>query len=361
MFFYAFFALIETKFKMKPGSKKILCFLLLVPAFLMTAFRAVSVGNDTVVYLRGFNYVRSYTNLSKAITESRMEIGYVTVSYLFAKLGCSFITFQAAVSAFIYFSLYKFISRYTVNVGMSCFVFLAMGMICGPMNTVRMWCAIAILLFSMKYVLDKKFFRFAMLVCIATTFHTSALVFLIIYPLYHSSWSRRNKWVIIAGSAVIALSGQIFFEKLTSLIGKYDKYLQTEYFNDFNKTAIYLTLAVDVCFAILMYAVSSGNKERRLDTEDHFDDLFPIIVMLILGLDIIGLTNTIMSRVSAYFSVYYLLIIPSALKRIRLNGNRTVVTICILFMLALRFVIIQVYRPSWNGVIPFEWIAFELW
>lgn len=355
MFIYAVFALIETRYKMKPKSKKLLCFLLLLPAFLMTAFRADSVGNDTIVYLRAFNQLRTFESLSQVITYSRMEVGYVALSHLFIKFGCSYILFQAAVSGFIYFSLYKFIVKYSENIGLSCFIFLTMRMICGPMNTVRLWLAIAILLFSVDFLLNKKLVTFLLLVGLASLFHISALVFMVIYPLYHCLFLRRNKWIVIVGSIVIAMLGRAFFVVLTQITGKYESYLQSGYFNDFNKTAIYLTLAIDVCFAILLYVVSSRNKERNIDTEHGLEYLFPIIMTLILGLDIIGLTNTIMDRISDYFSVCYLLIIPSVIKRIRLNGNRTAITICILFMLALQFIIIQIYRPNWNGVIPFEW------
>lgn len=354
---YGFFAVIETNIAFSHKGRKILCFLLLFPLWAMTAFRAWTVGNDTVNYICTFNSMGNYINLWEAIQGSRMESGYVAINYWFAKSGASYLLFQAVTNAFIYWSLWRFIAGNSNNIGFSCFIFLTMRMFAGPMNTVRMWLAIAIILFSIPFLMNKKFIPFVIIVGIASLFHTTALAFFLLYPIWNIELIKENKWLIIVSAIVIAIVGRPFFEWLTNVIGKYESYLDGKYFVDFNKTAIYLTLAIDLCFGLLFYMTRSQTcEDDDVQTEEHdITEIFSILMLVIIAFDIVGLTNTIMSRVSGYFQVFYLIIIPICVEELLSRKNIMILSSVILLMLALQWIVVMVYRPSWNGVTPFVW------
>lgn len=361
MCIYGIFAIIETNGDFSPRSRKILCFVLLFPLWAMTAFRAGTVGNDTVNYIRAFNYMGRYLNLGEAIQRSRMEAGYVALSYLFAKRGASYLFFQAATNAFVYWSLWRFIAKYSSNIGFSCFIFLAMRMFAGPMNTIRMWLAIAVLLFSVPYLLKKKLIPFVIFNGIASLFHSSAFAFVLLYPICNIEFIKKNKWLIILAAIVIGLLGITFFEWLTGIIGKYEGYLDSQYFVDFNKTAIYLSLAIDLCFGLLFYLTRPRKYIPKRDMaaektgEYNITEIFSLVMIIILAFDIVGLTNTIMSRVSGYFGVFYMLMIPFRLKKLQPKNSRMAISGVILLLLALQWIVVMVYRPGWNGVTPFVW------
>lgn len=358
---YGFFAIIETKGDFYHRSRKTLCFLLLLPLWAMTAFRAETVGNDTLNYIRAFTDIGKCINIGEAIQGSRMEIGYVVLNYLLAKCGASYLLFQTLTGAFIYWSLWRFISEHSNNIGLSCFIFLTMRMFAGPMNTVRMWLAIAVLLFSVPFLLKRRVIPFIIIVVIASTFHTTAFAFLLLYLICNTEVIRRNKWLIILTAIVVAMLGVTFFEWLTNIIGKYEGYLDGKYFVDFNKTAIYLTLAIDLCFGFLFYLT---RRKQHVLTRDisaektsgySITETFSVLMIIIIAFDIVGLTNTIMSRVSRYFEVFYMLMIPFRIKKIQPIEIRVIISIVILLMLAVQWIVVMVYRPQWNNVVPFVW------
>ena len=160
-----------------PISKKFLCISCLLPAFVLTAFRDVSVGCDTLSYLRNFTRIGFSNNLADAFLYSRMELGYVSITYFFSHFWKSFLLQQVLVTLFIYISFYFFLVKYSKNIGLSCFIFLTMRLMFGPMNVVRMYIAIGILLFSIPYLIKSNFLKFFLFVAVAALFHKTAISF----------------------------------------------------------------------------------------------------------------------------------------------------------------------------------------
>ena len=129
-------------------SKRFLATIALFPAFFLTAFRDYSVGNDTVMYLFCYEKIAHANSFFEALSFDRMETGYVALSYFFSHIGLSFYQFQFVLALFIYASLYIFLVKYSKNIGISCLIFLTLRYMLGTMNVVRMYTAIAVLLYS---------------------------------------------------------------------------------------------------------------------------------------------------------------------------------------------------------------------
>ena len=351
---YALGSFIENVSAIK--QKKVYTFLLLFPMFALTAFRASTVGNDTIMYLATYNAISYCDTLSEAFASSRMEVGYVLLNYVCSSLGCTYFGMQIIVSIFIYYSFYCFISRFSSNICFSCFIFLAMCMVCGPMNVVRMYIAIAILLFAIPYLLQGRFFPFITVVIIATLFHFTASIFVMLYLFCY--WRSRWKYLLLFFvTLLIVFQGNAFFWYLTNFIGLYQGYLDSKYFSVDGNMAIYLNLGIDCCFFMLI--LLSGYK-KHFFVQKRFLALSMECVcynafVLVLALDIIGLTNTIMGRVSGYFNFVYLLLLPMAIRIVKDVGWRFLLYVSVILMLTLQFVVIMEYRPNWNGISPYVW------
>lgn len=334
-------------------------FFLLIPAFFLVAFRDLSIGNDTYMYSYGFERINQMQTLSEAISNSRYELGYVIVNYVVGMFNGNYQLFQVIITAFIFMSLFCFVSEYSCNVGLSCYIFLTTRMMIGPMNTVRMWCAIAILLFSIKFIEKRKLIVFCIIVVCATLFHKTAIVFLISYPLCNkkNNGTKLPLWIIIS-SCVISVFGNTVFVKVTNMIGIYEGYLNSVYFNNDSNIAVILGLLIDVSFAILFILykqklIESSHADERISEVFEFNRISYVLFFLVVGLDIIGLNNTIMNRISTYYSVTFLCSIPNLVMCIK-GKTQITVQLAIMFFLALQFYIVMIYRPEWNGVTPYR-------
>lgn len=71
------------------------------------------------------------------------------------------------------------------------------------MNLLRQYTAIAILLFSLQYVIDRSFGKFIIIVLLATTVHQTAICFSLIYFVYPIKISKKYLLMTVIGSVAI--------------------------------------------------------------------------------------------------------------------------------------------------------------
>ena len=340
-----------TEINKKEKSSGFLCFICLVPLFALTAFRDFSVGNDTMPYYNTYLTIHMLDDLKQAFLYSRMEPGYVFVNYIFSILNIQYIYLQIFVSMFIYYSLFIFFRKYSFNIGLSCMIFLGMRMFCGPMNVVRMWIALAILLYALDYFLSRKKYLGNCFVVLATMFHYSALIFLLLNFIYKIKIKKKYIAVLIFSSLGIAAIGNTFFEVLTNSLGIYQGYLNSKYFNYDDNIAVYITLLIDICLISLLYFIA---RRKYFDSFENVS-IFFYLVIISMCLDIIGLTNTIMSRISGYFYISWIVLLPLAVNYIQNGEKKLFIYSCLAIGFFLQFLVVMIYRPQWYGVVPYTW------
>ncbi len=353
------------------GQRIIVYLLMYLPLFILCAFRDISVGNDTSVYYYGFQNFSNFNNLNEAFATSRYEPAYIIINYLFNKCNLSYYVLQIVLSGFIYFSIFVFLLKYSSDFLFSVYVFYVLRYSIGTMNVVRMWMAIAILLFAIQYVIDRKLIKFLIIILLASLFHSSALVFLIIYPLYSIKINKKIILVMMGGAVFIFLASKLFFSVLTSLIGRYSGYLSTD-FNVESNIAVYLTLLIDLFLFALIYFALNLKTEYYCD-DNSWGNIFSLIceedknnvglkrilvlsALLAVCFDIIGLGNTVMNRISSYFSVFFVLSIPIAIQKIQFEASKGFVKFAVMIGLSAQFLVIMIFRPNWSGVVPYSFL-----
>ena len=346
--------------------KNIYTFFLVFPMFILTALRSVNIGNDTISYMSAYNSLSYMPNFVIVYLDGRMEIGYLFLSWLCNQIGLSYLQFQCIISAFIYFSFYKFFKWYSLNVALCCFLFITMFRMGGTMNVIRMYCAIAILIYAIPCVLKRRLGAFLLVVVLASLFHKSSFIFIVLYPLCIRKYNRVEHGFIIFSSIIIAYLGASFFEWLTTSLDLYEGYVNEERFDNMNHTAVFLGLLITLL--IYMYAKLMGYFgqpqygalvnindvciKKQSITLEYFCRISLIIT---IGLSIIGLTNNIMGRVSGYFSIVTLIIISAVLFNMRNSYMKIFVYGVIIFLYTAYFIVILLYRPDWNHLVPYEW------
>lgn len=369
--YYVLCILIELglKNKNKKINENFWIFILLFPLFFLAAFRSVNVGNDTYNYFRSFNLISQESLFSSTV--SRLEIGYVFLVKFLSKLGLNYLGFQVVVNLFIYYVFGITIKKYSKFYSVSAFVFFNMNMFFQTMNISRAYLAISFLLLSIKYIIDRNFIKFLIFVLIATLFHTSAIVFLIIYPFTYLKWTYKKFLIFIFISISVSLFFNQIIELFIQITGRYESYLSSKYFQFEDNIARYFYLLFQLVFFIiglfsryyklniLTIANKSNNvidsiKKLNINEQSIKINLWFSSTAITLLIAIAGLKATIMSRIGIYFSTLYIIYIPEIINHIKTLKIGKLLTFVILTLLLFYFYIIMIYRPNWIGVIPYE-------
>ena len=354
---YALASLLNFKVSTRKG-RQFSIFILLLPMFLFVAFRDASIGPDTEGYYRIFNGIVAMENISffELITSSRLEPGYLLINYIFARLGCSYYTMQLFFSSFIFLEIGKFINRYSVKPAFSCFVFYATRAMFGTMNVVRMWVAAVVLLSTIPYIREKKWVHFLILVALAGTFHYSALLFLIVYPMSRIKLNGKTVFIIFTFCVLIWQTAVPVFTYLTRQINLYGNYITSSRFTSTISLATGLGLLINlIFFALFFFMRQTPAFQSNGDVEDVFHrDFYYLMMVLTVAVGIIGLSNNIMGRLSHYFSLFLIVGIPDILYRIRNFNNKRILTRAVIAGLAMDYIVVMTLRPEWYMVLPYK-------
>ncbi|WP_314875128.1 EpsG family protein, partial [Actinomyces oris] len=229
---------------------------ILVVAFVafvaFSSMRAVSVGNDTIEYHRVFEEIKATTSLEEAFTVSRFEYGYVLLNYLVSRITDSFNILLLIISVFVYGSAVLFIKRYAANYSLA--VLLAFGISAFYDFTLftRQSVAVAIFLLAVPALMERKLLRYALLIALASQFHLSALLLLVIYlvsAMRLSTFGDWIKWGALIGTSMLSLSWVM--NSLAASSAYYGHYLNSDYADGGVRSATVLLIVVRI-FLILL-------------------------------------------------------------------------------------------------------------
>lgn len=181
--------------------------LLSLACFLLILFVGLrwQTGNDWT------NYYRFYIHLPSPPEQfAYFEPGFKILSAIIAKSGLPFAGFNLIYAA-IYLTL-MFLSFKHENLDISGWLALELysPFLFGLMGTTRQVMAMAICMYSVRYLLSRESFKFLTCVAIASTFHISALVFLLAWPIARFRLTLVRFWAIFAAvflASVLNLGG----------------------------------------------------------------------------------------------------------------------------------------------------------
>ncbi len=172
----------------------------------LSGLRSMNIGYDNVGHMR-FYY--SITSGQISISDFK-EPGFALLSYIVSLFGNYnlFIFVYAIISLIILIISIKYFS---ITPSVTLYIYYAYYFLANNMAKIRQSMAVLILLIALKY-LDKKNERlFLLFVIIASTFHASALFFIILVFLNKLDLNKRFMYLLIVVAVIIGQSGIIEF------------------------------------------------------------------------------------------------------------------------------------------------------
>lgn len=307
--------------------------------FLLSACR-LNVGNDYAKYVEFMHLVNCNAYVPT-------EIGF----NLLVKLIYGLSGYENFLLVFAFYSfvtvLFFLLAMYEQSdeFGLTFFLFMTLGYYFQTFSTVRYYLALALALYSMKFVLRKQWGRFVVLVSLGAAFHKSLLV---VIPLYFLASLLWKKWqlAIAAAFCTTFLFLQDFYLKLVVFL--YPTYEDTEYLEGGTSYISILRCAAVLGFAAIVYLMREREKKAGINggenatniEEEAWNRRFWFYTYLNLGALVLYVFCSflpIISRIGYYLMVSQILFLPMLLKAVPDKKWRRVFRAGILFAAVLYF------------------------
>lgn len=259
-----FFAVLLSIRKKKSGSIIFLVVFLAFYAYIYTK-RDVSVGFDYYNYLRVYRFFEAGNIASAFKRASYMEPGYLMLNAFAATLHFSEVQFQAFLAIIFSLLIFKYASHEKDYIMMLIFSLYCIGFFFNTMNQVRSSLAAAMCMVAMTYAWDEHPKRAYLLVLLACTIHTSAVVgFIIVYIIEKNIIPTvKSMSVCIIGTFIIGVFINQIVMLLLRFFPRYKGYFAEDKADIFIKSGN--TTYVVLFLAILIFALLQ-KKEFSQDT-----------------------------------------------------------------------------------------------
>lgn len=311
--------------------------------FIFEAFRKYELWGDLVGYSRRHESLADIDSLNSFIKyiDGKKDPGYYFCEWISTKLGMSFGIWMAIIAFFFLFTIGFFIYKRSEHSLISILLFIALGFLVFSLSGLRQTTAIAIVLWSYMALEKNRKLLFVLLVLLASLFHKSALIVLILILFRKTRFGIPHIVLSIIGiMGFIAYSPQIrIFLNENVFVDNYSGYQSSD--ATLNFTGFIIQAAIFL-FCIFYY--------KKITNENKRDLLLYNSLFLGLIFQLFASLVAEMFRISMYFSVYSLVLVPKALYNEKDKEQLRYLSFLIIFVLLFYIVISGgvEYQFYWN-------------
>ncbi len=318
------------------NSKKTFIIIAGVFLFLIASLRSIHFGPGDVLF-----YVNKYTSLTQGsisfywynfINGEGKDPFFYLFSKIISILGFDYHMWLAILSGIFIYSVSRLININSPEPYISYIGLISLGYFFFSLTGLRQTMALALLLLSYSYLKDRKLTKFILIVVIASLFHSSALIFVVAYPLFNMKIGIKHAFGVI-GSLILAT----FFENLIRefiLVLSWTDQL-SEYANrDTSLTISGFIIQISIFLFCLFF------KKGVLISDNRNLGLYNLIF---LGVIFQAFSTVIAEffRISMFFSIYSIVLIPIAINTIKDNNIKVIVYLLVITAL--------IAYTLWNG------------
>lgn len=282
--FIVFMSAIIQNNKTKGAANNLLLAILILVTSAFIGFR-FNVGTDYASYYRGYKYYGSMSWKDVLmIDDPGLRILAKIGNYFTDEPAFMFFVAALIFTALIVTSIYKYTDKFLFAM----FLFVCSGTFLESFNGVKQATATAVIFFGLRYVKDKKFIKYLIAVLIATIFHSTAILMLVLYFFLNRKASYVNLIILIAISIILALSYNGLYELVEFITGK-----------DVNLEYNYYTTEVNILRVLV--ALAPAVLVLFLYRDDRYDKSFECNLLIFnAALMCITSSSAFLARIAMY-------------------------------------------------------------
>lgn len=329
--------------KEKNTKDKLFLVIVFFVMFIIVATRAMNIGNDTLSYL---NIFRKCSIYKWDILSADM---YYEKGYLFFNVLLSFISskprfFMIIMSALFNYAVYRFIKDNSNNYLLSVLMYINLLFFYQSMTMMRQFLALSIvLLFSLKFVKEKKIFKFILSIIIASLFHSSALIAILLYPIYYLKYSKKMVFIIFLSSMIVLITLNQVYPFVASMLNR-----ETYYMTMVGETKLANIISTLIYFVMFLFCSFVSKKG-----EGYEKDFYLYTLIVAAAIFFISINMAVLSRASQYYAILAIISLPNLMEN-KVKNNKIIYSIVIVIFMMLYSSIVMIYRPEWNSAFNYK-------
>lgn len=319
----------------------------LIPSF----FAGIRYGIGTDYFV---TYSPFFDSLKKGITYNdatriTLEPGYVLINKLVIIMGGSFqwVLFIASLITIIFIRQAVLYYQDKLDVGLAMLIFMLL-YYQPSLNIVRQMMAVAITLYSYRYIYEKRPFKFIFFVVLASLFHISALIVLSFYTLFYIFTNKKYRWVELL-IYILAFYLVFNFQSLQPLLSSVG--IPIRYMEYLRKVSNF-TISVGLLLRIVPYIISLGMlwkyvKKSRIVIFNVKLFILGSIIRLI-----VYMTQFDADRIALYFLIPQVIFIPMLSKNYKRSFLSLIAVIIMILTVVALWYFDYIYMNR-NATVPY--------
>ena len=294
-------------------------------------------------YLDHFNSFTDFSSISQLI--NGFEYGYNLSVWLVRLLSSNYSTFLLIHAIIFYYVIIKSFQRYSSNLFLSLLMFYTLTM--GMLGSNRQLIALAICIYAIRFVIEKRPFLFLMYIGLAISFHTTSILFLIYYFLDREI-KPKIILLILGATLIIGLTQLpiILFSNIGDLIGGTVVTKTSDYLEGANVVLSQYSLSfIGLIKRLLFVVIFYYNRKKLSEKLIYYNVMLNAYIVGIALYFLFGKTLLVMvSRGGLFFTVMEPLLIASQICLLQGRSNKSLALIILLgFSIIFFFQSINIY------------------
>ena len=356
--FILFFLLLLISYIFPPkagGKNKVFLFLTFMLLFVIAAFRSYTVGNDTPEYYRVFKLISSTNSIQNALTVSRYDVGYIVLNYIVSHLHGDFTMLLCIITGFYLISVLRVLNKYSSNIRIAVLAFFAFSAFYDIMNVLRQSIAIAIFLFSLDFLIERKPLKYFAIVICATFFHSTSIILLLVYFVPRANFSKLKdvfKWVAIGGIGIIGLNYMIAI--FTSFFPYYAHYFNSIYSVGGVRIASIGFLLVRLSIVVLLFM--TGGIHLFAKIADTKSNVLLQLMMIDVLCSLASIGFNLFDRIEGFFTLGFILLMTNACETMTITNNKIIIRVLSVGIPLAYLTVTLIWRSNWYGLFPYSFV-----
>lgn len=312
------------------------CLVLFFAIFIaLLSLRSINCGVD----LKNYNYI--FKNLSTQSISSILDLYnreflfYVLNKIVYILFG----NFQIMLIVSALISIIPILIVYK-NESKNMFLTVSLFLIIAPFSVffsgLRQSIAIGIVILSYYFLKNKKVISFIIMILIASLFHKSSLICLIIYPIYHFKHTKKMLYIFVP----LLIITWIFKNQIFSSIIQFVDPLYQERYNIIESNGAYGMLVLLILFNLICFILPEKNQ-----VDDNFNGLRNILVLSTF-IQCFASINPVVMRINYYLLLFVPILIPMVKYKCK-KGNIKINNL--LELIITSFLIFYFFYNGYNG------------
>ena len=266
---------------------------------------------DTSTYIYGYETINSNVNILEVFRGVDKAPLFTVYQIVLKRLGFDYHFYLASIAVISGVCIAYGIGAYTDDLFFSAFIFVASTNYTWMFNGIRQFLVVSIIFASTRLIVEKKLFKFLILVFILYFIHNSCIIMIPIYFILNfKPWSGKITVCILVTMAVVLFFPQLFIELLDLSMEGYNITEQLKEDDGVN------VLRVFVAAVPAILAFNYKNEIKRYN--DRYLNLWVNASVITVCLYAVGVISSgiFVGRLPIYTEIYNVLLLPFILKRI---------------------------------------------